>query len=293
MTDFGLAAVYSLATAVSTGTFAVIVGRGGSYGNAVTGVLIGLLVIVPPLALLTWVLWIPEWWNPRAYLFLAIGGLLGPAVGRVLYFSGIHYLGVARSMPLASTMPLFASVLGIGLLGERPGWGILAGTVMIVAGCVCITRKKADDTSWNRKYIWLPIVGVIAFSFSHVFRKMGVEMVDSPLVAITVMSASGIFFLLPLSRLLPPDQRPQLRRPKVWAFYSAAGALNGVSVLFHFYGLRYGDLTIVTPLSSTAPLFSLALSWLFLKGVERVTVWILGGTILIVIGGGIVTWNIF
>ena len=214
-------------------------------------------------------------------------------MGRVLYFSGIHYLGVARSMPLASTMPLFASIFGIGLLGERPGWSILAGTMMIVLGCICITRKKADDTSWNRKHIWLPIVGVIAFSFSHVFRKLGVEMVDSPLVAITVMNTAGIVFLFPLSRLLPADQRPQLKRRKAWTFYSAAGILNGISVILHFYGLRYGDLTIVTPLSATAPLFSLGVSWLFLRGVERVTVWIFGGTILIVLGGAIITWNAF
>ncbi len=285
MNETALSGIFAVSTAASTGTFSIIVRRGQRHANAVTGVLIGLIVILPPLMIATWALWRPEWWNPQAYLTLAAGGLLGPAIGRVLYFAAIHYLGVARALPLASTMPLMAAVFGIGLLGERPGLGVLAGTVIIVAGCIGITAKKAGDTSWNRRHLWIPIVGVMAFSFSHVFRKTGVEMVDSPLVAITVMSFSGMCCLFVLSRLLPADQRPQLNRPKAWYFYGASGVLNGVSVFLHFSALNYGDLTIVTPLSATAPFFALLLSWVLLRDVERVTVPIVIGTLLIVLGG--------
>ncbi|MEE9241311.1 MAG: EamA family transporter [bacterium] len=291
MNETALSVIFAVSTAASTGTFSIIVRRGQRHANAVTGVLIGLIVILPPLMIATWALWRPEWWNPRAYLTLAAAGLLGPAIGRVLYFAAIHYLGVARALPLASTMPLMAAVFGIGLLGERPGPGVLAGTVIIVAGCIGITAKKAGDTSWNRRHLWIPIVGVMAFSFSHVFRKTGVEMVDSPLVAITVMSFAGMCCLFALSRLLPADQRPQLNRPKAWYFYGASGVLNGVSVFLHFSALNYGDLTIVTPLSATAPFFALLLSWLFLRDVERVTVPIVIGTALIVLGGVLTAWR--
>ncbi|MEE9257496.1 MAG: DMT family transporter [bacterium] len=293
MMDSALAGIYSIATAMSTGAFSVIVRRGGSYANAVTGVLIGLIVTLPPLVAATWALWQPEWWNPRAWALLATGGLLGPAIGRVLYFSAIHHLGVARALPLAATMPLFAAAFGIGLLGERPGPGVLAGTALIVAGCISITFKKAGDTSWNRRLLWIPLVGVLVFSSSHIFRKVGVEMVDSPLVAITVMSFSGMCFLFLLSRLLPAGQRPQLGRPKAWLFYAAAGALNALSVLLHFSGLNLGDLTIVTPLSAMAPLFALLLIRFVLKDMERVTKMTVAGTLLIVLGGGIISWGVF
>ncbi len=291
MNETALSVIFAVSTAASTGTFSIIVRRGQRHANAVTGVLIGLIVILPPLMIATWALWQPEWWNPRAYLTLAAAGLLGPAIGRVLYFAAIHYLGVARALPLASTMPLMAAVFGIGLLGERPGPGVLAGTVIIVAGCIGITAKKAGDTSWNRRHLWIPIVGVMTFSFSHVFRKIGVEMVDSPLVAITVMSFAGMCCLFALSRLLPADQRPQLNRPKAWYFYGASGVLNGVSVFLHFSALNYGDLTIVTPLSATAPFFALLLSWFLLRDVERVTVPIVIGTAFIVLGGVLIAWR--
>lgn len=293
MNETALAGMFSILTAMSTGTFSVIVRRGGRHANAVTGVLIGLIVTVPPLAALSWILWEPGWWSPRAWMLLAAGGLMGPAIGRVLYFSAIHHLGVARAMPLASTMPLFAAVFGVGLLGERPGPFIWAGTFLIVAGCILITYKKAGDESWSRRHLWIPILAVTMFSTSHVFRKAGVEMVDSPLVAITVMSAAGMVFLFLLSRLLPADQRPQLDRPAAWRFYTASGTINALSVFFHFTGLNYGDLTIVIPLSAMAPLFSLFLSRLVLKEDERITFVIVAGTLLIVLGGGIISWRIF
>ena len=241
----------------------------------------------------TWVLWEPAWWTPRAWVLLAAGGLLGPAMGRVLYFAAIHYLGVARALPLASTMPLFAAVFGIGLLGERPGPGVLAGTGLIVLGCIAITYKKAGDTSWSRRHLWIPLLAVTIFSASHLFRKVGVEMVDSPLVAITVMSFSGMIFLFLIARLLPADQRPQFGRPKVWLVYTASGALNGLSVFLHFAGLNYGDLTIVTPLSAMAPIFALLLSRFVLRNEERITALIVSGTLLVVFGGAIISWSIF
>jgi uncharacterized membrane protein len=291
MSDIALSVLYSLSTAASTGTFSIFVRRGQRHANAVTGVLIGLIVTLPVLLIATWFLWQPGWWNPKAYLILAASGLMGPAMGRVLYFAAIHYLGVARALPLASTMPLMAAALGIGILGERPGVGVLVGTFLIVVGCIGITTKKVGDTSWNRKHIWIPIVGVVMFSISHVFRKSGVEMVDSPLVGITVMSFSGMCCLFALSRLLPVDQQPQLGRVKAWYFYSVGGALNGLSVFLHFSALNLGDLTIVTPLSATAPFFALLLSWLLLKDLERVTFPIVLGTILIVLGGILVAWR--
>ena len=74
MLDPALAGMYSIATAATTGTFSIFVRRGQAYGNAATGVLIGLIVVTPPLVVATWWLWRPEWWNPLAFFYLAVGG---------------------------------------------------------------------------------------------------------------------------------------------------------------------------------------------------------------------------
>ena len=70
--------------------------------------------------------------------------------------------------------------------------------------------------------------------------------------------------------------------------YSIGGSLNALSVLPHLYGLRYDDLTIVIPLSATAPLWALLLTAIFLRKIERITWPILLGTLAVVIGGALV-----
>ncbi len=291
MTDTSLAVLFSLANAVTVSTFSLFVRRGERHANAVTGVLIGLLVSLPVMAAATAWLWEPGWWNPWAFALFAAAGVVGPSLGRVLYFQAIHRLGVARAVPLTSIMPLVAAVMGVALLGERPGAAGLAGTVLVVLGCAAITSRRSAGSPWDRRHMWIPFASVAAFSFSHLFRKMGVTAVPSPLLGLTVMSLAGAACLYLLGRFLPAPHRPDLRPGRAWVVYGLTGLLNNVSVLLHFYGLRYGDLTIVVPLSSTSPLFSLLLSWLFLRDLERVTAGIVAGTAFVVLGGILITWR--
>ena len=45
-----------------------------------------------------------------------------------------------------------------------------------------------------------------------------------------------------------------------------------------------GTVSVVTPLYGTSPIFTLALSFFFLRGVERLTGRVVAGTVLIVLG---------
>ncbi|MEK6712504.1 MAG: EamA family transporter, partial [Nitrospinota bacterium] len=186
---------------------------------------------------------------------------------------------------------LFTGALAIAFMGERPGPYVWAGTVLITAGCAAISYKKKQDKSWNPRHLWMPAVSLMGFAVSNVFRKLGLMSVPSPLLGITVTSVVGLAFLAGLSHLLPRGQRPDLRPGKAWVFYGVCGLINTLSFFLHFFALLYGDLTIVTPLSSISPLFALFFSWLFLRDVERVTGWIVAGTLLIILGVALIAWR--
>lgn len=292
MTDTTLAVIFAIANAFTVSFLNLIVRRAERYANAATGVLIGLLVGLPFMLAGTLWLWEPGWWEWRAWALFAASGAVGPAVARVFYFLSIHRLGVPRAIPLISTMPLAAAVMGIAFLGERPGAVVLAGTLSVVAGCMAITSKRGGDRSWSRRDVWLPLASVVAFTLSHVWRKVGLALVPSPILGLTVMSAAGAVCLWLFGRFLPPGQRPALGAPGAWRIYGVAGLFNAGSVLLHFYALRHGDLTVVIPLASTAPFFSLALSWMFLRDTDRVTGLIVAGTVLVVAGGALITWRV-
>jgi drug/metabolite transporter (DMT)-like permease len=290
--DPALAAAFALMAAVGSATFSIIIRKGQRHGNAMTGVLIGLIVSVPILSAATALLWEPGWWHPSAIGFFVAAGLAGPCIGRMLIFLGIHHLGVARAIPLKSVQPLVAAALAYAILGERPGPYIWAGTFLIVAGCAAFSIKKKGDSAWNRRLIWLPLVAVVAFASGAILRKIGLGMLHTPLLGVTFTSISGLVFILGFSLVMPPGYRPDLRWGKAWFFYGVCGLINTATFIISFHAIMRGDITIVTPISSTSPFFALVLSHLFLKDVERVTRLIVAGTALTVAGGAIIGWRV-
>ncbi len=292
MNDPALAAAFALMAAVGSATFSIIVRKGQRYGNATTAVLIGLIVSVPILSAATALLWDPAWWSPAAIGFFIAAGLAGPCLGRMFMFLGIHHLGVARAVPLKSVQPLVAATLAYAILGERPGPFIWAGTLLIVAGCAAFSIKKKGDSAWNRGLIWLPLAAVIAFASGAILRKLGLGILQSPLLGVTFTSIAGLVFILGFSVVMPPGHRPDLRWGKAWFFYGLCGLIYTATFLLSFHANMRGDITIVTPISSMAPFFALVMSYLFLRDVERVTGLVVAGTALSVAGGVIIGWRV-
>ena len=60
-------------------------------------------------------------------------------------------------------------------------------------------------------------------------------------------------------------------------------------MLLGIFALRVGTVSVVAPLSGTMSLFVLALSWLFLRDIERITLRLAAGTLLIVLGVYLIT----
>ena len=60
-------------------------------------------------------------------------------------------------------------------------------------------------------------------------------------------------------------------------------------MLLGILALRAGTVNVVAPLSGTMPFFVLALSWLFLRDVERIGARLVVGTLLIVLGVYLIT----
>jgi uncharacterized membrane protein len=57
-----------------------------------------------------------------------------------------------------------------------------------------------------------------------------------------------------------------------------------VAVISLYFGLQRADAVIVVPISSTGSLVTVLLAHLFLTRLEQVTRWVLGGTLLTVLG---------
>ena len=85
------------------------------------------------------------------------------------------------------------------------------------------------------------------------------------------------------------DRRSLACDGRSFAYFVGAGLTENLSVFLTVVALGLGTVSVVTPLTSTAPIFVLLLSPLLLRGMERVTVRIVLGTVLIVLGVYLIT----
>jgi len=63
----------------------------------------------------------------------------------------------------------------------------------------------------------------------------------------------------------------------------------GMGHLCTYYALRYGDVSTVTPLMNTQPLFIFFLAHIFLRELEKVTYKLVAGALIIVTGVSLIT----
>ena len=78
------------------------------------------------------------------FLWIALLAFINYPLARMLNFFAISRIGAARASPLFSSSPLWATVLAIIFLGERPHWVVLLGTLCIVAGAITIVTERRE-----------------------------------------------------------------------------------------------------------------------------------------------------
>lgn len=104
-------------------------------------------------------------------LLLAIGGLFN--VGAWLYLSavGVTMIGAGRASLIAYTMPVWAFLLGIPLLGERVTMWRLAGLVLAMAGLVILIGEDINAVDRTPVGVLVMIGAAWCFAFGTVWQK--------------------------------------------------------------------------------------------------------------------------
>jgi uncharacterized membrane protein len=125
------------------------------------------------------------------------------------------------------------------------------------------------------------------FGVVAVLRKLGLGQVGPVLgYAVNVTTA-----LVAYSAFLVAFGRHRDIRARGWSLvhFVAAGVAENAGVFLTVVALSLGTVSVVTPLTGSAPIFVLLLSFLFLRGVETLTGRIVAGTVLIVLGVYLIT----
>jgi len=286
-----MAAIFAISSALFYAISSIIAKLGLRHNDDLySGVLISLissLAISLALAMATTTLTLFISW---AVLFFIAAGVVGPFVGRFLLYSGIDRVGASIAVPLYATKPLFSAIAAVLILSENLTFPIIAGIIFVIIGGTTISLEDSGgqiEKKWSKKDLIFPIISAICFGVSHVFRKMGLNILPNAMVGLTVQNAAALVFCTIYFVFHQKVKYISWGDKKSWFIFGLAGIASAIGQLCLFYALNLGQVIIISPLSAVSPLFVLLFAGLFLRKLERVTGKIIQGTVLIIVGAAI------
>lgn len=276
---------YALANAFLFALHNMLTKKALRYSNPATAVISSLLINI----LFLWgvsILFVPlsSLTTPAILIFVGVG-FFQPGLTRLLSYKGIDALGVAITDPIRATTPLFSAIMAIIFLGEEVTLPIVVATLLIIAGITLLSwRSDSMKLTGSAVYLWYPIAASALAGATQVVRKFGMAAVPHPFLAAAVTATSSfVVSIVTLWYVEKTQETWKMNRQCFWWFL-AAGIVISLGMTCIYYALDLGKVSVVIPISSTGPFFSLMLAALFLRDVERVTSRIVTSAAMIVGG---------
>lgn len=227
--------------------------------------------------------------TPVAAALFAAGSLSATAFGRPALYVGIDRVGSTVSNAFVNARPLVAVVLGATLLGEVITPGLLVGVLAIVTGLVAVTLSRGGDVSgWDMTDLVFPLITVLAYSVGNVIRRFGFTTTPTTVLqAVTIgetvtLVVMGGYALASADPVWTGDRR-------IYGYFFGGNLLASLGFLSMFGALKAGPVSVVEPIVGAAPLVTIAVAAVFLRDLERITMRLLAGVSLVVVGIVLVT----
>lgn len=278
--------VVALASALANAASTILIRQGLRSGTTFTAFWINLVVGTTGLWIAVTLTEGLGRLSARSLFLFALAGLVGTTGGRLLRFVAIERVGASIAAALTNLNPLVSTALAVMLLGERVTVPIVLGTVVIVIGTTLLSIG-----GWHLgvrpAQLAVPLLSALCFGVVAILRKAGLShagpVLGSAINASTALVAFTAF-------LLASGQHTMMvSRGRGLAYFLASGVLENAAVFLTVVALGLGTVSVVTPLTATAPIFVLFMTLAFLRGVERLTPRIVAGTVLIVLGVYLIT----
>lgn len=217
------------------------------------------------------------------HLGMHVSRTLVGMTGMLLNFGAVILLPLAEATTIGFTVPIFATILSVLFLGERPGvhrWlAVLAGFV----GVAIIINPGGVHGGVNSLGVGVAITGAVVTSFiSLLLRQIG--RTEAP--------TTTVFYFSALS--LPPLIVAMVFFGRVhdagtFALLALMGLAGGAAQLFMTSSLRWGPVSLVLPMDYSTLLWSTLLGWLLWSALPGPTTWI--GAVIIAGSSIYIAWR--
>jgi len=230
-------------------------------------------------------------WTRAKVLYLVGSILAGGVLGDTLYLQSLRLLGMQRSFPIMNSFPLFTVLCSALLLGERISVLMMSGMLLVFVGIYLVARSGGSTGAGASggvssrditRGVLMALGTAASYGIEGVLVSLGAQDV-SALVANSVrVPVVAVVASLIAWRRGKWAQACRLDRRTV-GLLVLAGVLGwGLAGSLWVAAIQYAGPSKAAIVGSTAPLFGVPLSMLFLR--EKPTRYTLAGTVLTVAG---------
>lgn len=224
---------------------------------------VGVAISIPTSTLLFWCLAPflanPSDASPKAILLFACVGLFFPGAAALLNFESNRLLGPNIAGALSSMTPVVAVLLAIVILGERIRGRQLLGLAAIVVGIGLIYRVHINLSARSLWLLALPLASAAIRGVAQPIVKLGFDWWPNPIAAVVISYTVSSVVLIISALARAGAMTPVIdHRGALW--FAVVGLCNGLAVLAMYTALKYGPVTVISPIIAGYPLVTLLLS---------------------------------
>jgi drug/metabolite transporter (DMT)-like permease len=219
----------------------------------------------------------------EAFAWFGVLGVSNFCINRWIFYNGMRAMGPSRHVTITSLAPLPTLLIAVLFLGERPGFLVLVGTGLVVAGVITVSYSPSKGR-WFQAGIGWSLTSMLVFAGGGYMRNRGMNiMPESALLtawAALVAVPTGEMF-----RKVFPNR--QFSWEKVgWSLVPLIVLgifFNSVHQVVMNFSLK-GRISLAIPIMSSAPVFVMILSSIFLRDLERLNFRVVVGILITFLG---------
>jgi DME family drug/metabolite transporter len=191
-------------------------------------------------------------------------GIIGLGLGDTVYMASLKMVGIARSVPITCTYPLFNLLLAAVLLNESITWSVGVGAVVIVFGIWLLSRQQDGMANVSKETLYkglaLALATAILWAISIGMMGLaakGASNLDYALaINVTRVSTIGLCFLGSAPLIDRGSGFLKQKKRTVVSLIAGGIVALGLGWFFFAYSLTQTLESRAVPISAATPLFS-------------------------------------
>ncbi|MBM32296.1 MAG: hypothetical protein CL764_05495 [Chloroflexi bacterium] len=199
----------------------------------------------------------------EAFFWFGLLGIINYSINRWVFYTGMSTVGPSRHVTIVSLTPIPSMFIAVFLLGENLNLEIFLGTFFVICGVIMVSYEPSSS-GWIRAGLGWSFMSVLFLTASAYMRNRGMNYMAEPFLLTTWSALVAIPTGEILRKFLPKKFFCLGDAKKMIPLLLIGVTMNSFAQVLINQSMR-GKISLAVPIGSSAPVFVLILSAIFLR----------------------------